>query len=169
MGAAQSLLPSSSSPRCPEVLNTPQEEEHERMQNAVQAIGLEFRGLRAGDSIDDAILASGWAVGKCRSFSAFLLLKRVRCDVIAAHPCPESIDAQASYRGSIDAQASGVCLLLQYLLPKTSAPPWVGSRSPDGWDQIPRWAGGWVLHQPPWSFGFDSQTRGNRENRSTLC
>jgi len=22
--------------------------------------------------------------------------------------------------------------------------PWVGSRSPDGWDQIPRWAGGWV-------------------------
>ena len=21
--------------------------------------------------------------------------------------------------------------------------PWVGSRSPDGWDQIPRWAGGW--------------------------
>jgi hypothetical protein len=49
------------------------------------------------------------------------------------------------------------------------APPWVGSRSPDGWDQIPRWAGGWVLHQPaPWSFGFDSQTRGTRENRRTL-
>ncbi len=47
--------------------------------------------------------------------------------------------------------------------------PWVGSRSPDGWDQIPRWAGGWVLHQPPWSFGFDSQTRGTRENRRTLC
>jgi hypothetical protein len=43
----------------------------------------------------------------------------------------------------------------------------VGSRSPDGWDQIPRWAGGWVLHQPPWSFGFDSQTRGTRENRRT--
>ena len=50
-----------------------------------------------------------------------------------------------------------------------TAPPWVGSRSPDGWDQIPRWAGGWVLHQPPWSFGFDSQTRGTRENRRTLC
>jgi hypothetical protein len=48
------------------------------------------------------------------------------------------------------------------------APPWVGSRSPDGWDQIPRWVGGWVLHQPPWSFGFDSQTRGTRENRRTL-
>ena len=30
-------------------------------------------------------------------------------------------------------------------------PPWVGSRSPDGWDQIPRWAGGRVLHQPPWT------------------
>jgi hypothetical protein len=50
-----------------------------------------------------------------------------------------------------------------------TAPPWVGSRSPDGWDQIPRWAGGWVLHQPPWSLGFDSQTRGTRENRRTLC
>jgi hypothetical protein len=24
------------------------------------------------------------------------------------------------------------------------------------------------LHQPPWSFGFDSQTRGTRENRRTL-
>ena len=42
------------------------------------------------------------------------------------------------------------------------APPWVGSRSPDGWDQIPYRPGGWVLHQPPWSFGFDSQTRGTR-------
>ncbi len=28
---------------------------------------------------------------------------------------------------------------------------------------------GWVLLQPPWSFGFDSQTRGTRENRRTLC
>jgi hypothetical protein len=47
------------------------------------------------------------------------------------------------------------------------APPWVGSRSPDGWDQIPYRPGGWVLHQPPWSFGFDnfdSHTRGTREN-----
>jgi hypothetical protein len=51
---------------------------------------------------------------------------------------------------------------------RVPAPSWVGSRSPDGWDQIPRWAGGWVLHQPPWSFGFDSQTRGTRENRRTL-
>ena len=50
--------------------------------------------------------------------------------------------------------------------PKSKAPPWVGSRSPDGWDQIPRWAGGWVFHQPPWSFGFDSQARGTRENRT---
>ena len=25
------------------------------------------------------------------------------------------------------------------------------------------------MHQPPWSFGFDSQTRGTRENRRTLC
>jgi hypothetical protein len=48
-----------------------------------------------------------------------------------------------------------------------SSPPWVGSRSPDdGWDQIHRWAGGWVLHQPSCSFGFDSQTRGTRENRA---
>jgi hypothetical protein len=52
---------------------------------------------------------------------------------------------------------------------RVPAPPWVGSRSPDGWDQIPQWTGGWVLHQPPWSFGFDSQTRGSRENRSTPC
>ncbi len=44
-----------------------------------------------------------------------------------------------------------------------TAPPWVGSRSPDGWDQIPCQPGGWVLHQPPWSFGFDSQTRGTRK------
>jgi hypothetical protein len=50
-----------------------------------------------------------------------------------------------------------------------ATPPWVGSRSPAGWDQIPRWAGGWVLHQPPWSFGFDSQTRGTRENRAPPC
>jgi len=42
---------------------------------------------------------------------------------------------------------------------RVPAPPWMDSRSPDGWDQIPRWAGGWVLHQPPLSFGFDSQTR----------
>jgi hypothetical protein len=26
-----------------------------------------------------------------------------------------------------------------------------------------------VLHQPPWSFGFDSQTRGTRENRAPPC
>ena len=29
--------------------------------------------------------------------------------------------------------------------------------------------GSLLLHQPPWSFGFDSQTRGTRENRYTLC
>jgi hypothetical protein len=33
----------------------------------------------------------------------------------------------------------------------TATPPWVGSRSPLGW-----WLG---LHQPTWSFGFDSQSR----------
>jgi hypothetical protein len=37
---------------------------------------------------------------------------------------------------------------------RVPAPPWVGSRSPDGWDQIPYRPGGWVLHQPPWSFGL---------------
>jgi len=60
------------------------------MQNAVPAIGLEFRGLRAGDSIDDAILASGWAAGKCCCLGAFMLLKRVHCDVVAAHPCRDT-------------------------------------------------------------------------------
>ena len=34
--------------------------------------------------------------------------------------------------------------------------------------QIP-WDGGSVLHQPPSSFGFYSQTRGTREIRCTLC
>jgi len=30
--------------------------------------------------------------------------------------------------------------------------------------------GWWLgLHQPPWSFGFYSQTRGTRENRVTPC
>ena len=59
--------------------------------------------------------------------------------------------------------------MLKYGVTHGSQPRPVGSRSPDGWDQISRWAGGWVLHQPPWSFGFDSQTRGTRENRRTLC
>jgi len=27
---------------------------------------------------------------------------------------------------------------------QSTCPAWVCSRSPDGWDQIPRWAGGWV-------------------------
>jgi hypothetical protein len=37
-----------------------------------------------------------------------------------------------------------------------------------GWAPDPRRAGGSVLHQPPWSFGFDSQTRGTRGNRRPL-
>ena len=37
-----------------------------------------------------------------------------------------------------------------------------------GWAPYPRWAGGSVLYQPPWSSGFGSQTRGTRENRRTL-
>jgi hypothetical protein len=35
----------------------------------------------------------------------------------------------------------------------TLAPPWVGSRSPDGWDQIPRWAGGWACTSHPGVLG----------------
>ena len=43
-------------------------------------------------------------------------------------------------------------------------PLMVGIRSPDGW------AGWWLgLHLPPWSFGFDSQTRGTRENGAPPC
>jgi hypothetical protein len=30
---------------------------------------------------------------------------------------------------------------------RVPAPPWVGSRSPDGWDQIPYRPGGWVLYE----------------------
>ena len=33
------------------------------------------------------------------------------------------------------------------------APPLVGSRSPDGWDQIPRWAGGWACTSHPGVLG----------------
>jgi hypothetical protein len=42
--------------------------------------------------------------------------------------------------------------VLKYRIPHGSQPRpgWVGSRSPLGW-----WLG---LHQPSWSFGFDSQT-----------
>jgi hypothetical protein len=39
--------------------------------------------------------------------------------------------------------------------------PWVGSRS-----QLVWWLG---LHQTPWSFGFNSQMRGTKENRDTPC
>jgi len=42
----------------------------------------------------------------------------------------------------------------------------VGSKSPDGWDQIPCRSGGWVLHQPPWSFGFDCQTSRTRKKQA---
>ncbi len=41
--------------------------------------------------------------------------------------------------------------------------PHLPPRSPDGCYQIPRWAGGWACtSQPPWRFGFDSQTRNHR-------
>jgi hypothetical protein len=33
------------------------------------------------------------------------------------------------------------------------APPWVGSRSPDDWDQIPRCAGGWACTSHPGVLG----------------
>ncbi len=37
--------------------------------------------------------------------------------------------------------------------PGLPTPPWVGSRSPDGWDQIPRWAGGWACTSHPGVLG----------------
>ena len=49
-----------------------------------------------------------------------------------------------------------------------------GIQIPDGWDQIP-YRPGWVLHQTPCRFGFDSQTRGykvqrgTKENKLILC
>jgi hypothetical protein len=39
----------------------------------------------------------------------------------------------------------------RFMAPRALSPP-VGSRSPDGSDQIPRWAGGWVLHQATLEF-----------------
>jgi hypothetical protein len=59
--------------------------------------------------------------------------------------------------------------VLKYRVPHGSQPRPGRAPDPDGWDQIPRRAGGWVLHQPPWSFGFDSQTRGTRETRAPPC
>ena len=32
-------------------------------------------------------------------------------------------------------------------------PPWVGSRAPDVWDQIPRWTGGWACTRHPGVLG----------------
>jgi hypothetical protein len=43
--------------------------------------------------------------------------------------------------------------VLKYRVPQGSHPPWVGSRSPDGWDQIPRWAGGWACTSHPGVLG----------------
>jgi hypothetical protein len=37
---------------------------------------------------------------------------------------------------------------------RVPAPPWVGSRSPDGWDQIPRWAGDWACTSHPGVLGL---------------
>jgi hypothetical protein len=37
----------------------------------------------------------------------------------------------------------------RYCSNKHTPPPWVGSRSPDVWDQIPRWAGGWACTSHP--------------------
>jgi hypothetical protein len=42
------------------------------------------------------------------------------------------------------------------------------SRSPDGWDQIPRWAGGWACTSHPGVLG-SIPTRGTRENRAPPC
>jgi hypothetical protein len=36
---------------------------------------------------------------------------------------------------------------------RVPAPPWVGSRSPDSWDQIPQWAGGWACTSHPGVLG----------------
>jgi hypothetical protein len=41
----------------------------------------------------------------------------------------------------------------------------VGSRSPDGWDQIPRWAGGWACTRHPGVLGSIPK----RENRAPPC
>jgi hypothetical protein len=58
-------------------------------------------------------------------------------------------------RRFISALGNRVLSTVKYRVPhgRVPAPPWVGSRSPDGWDQIPYRPGGWVLHQPPWSLG----------------
>ena len=52
-------------------------------------------------------------------------------------------------------------VVVAHLLGGLQIPWWLGSDHPMDW-----WLG---LHQPPWSFGFDSQTRWTRENRLTPC
>jgi hypothetical protein len=41
----------------------------------------------------------------------------------------------------------------------------INNYSPAGWAPDPRWAGGLVLHQTPWSFGFDSQDSERRQRK----
>jgi hypothetical protein len=45
-----------------------------------------------------------------------------------------------------------------------------GSQPRPGWAPDPRWAGGWACtSHPARSFGFNSQTRGTRENKAPPC
>jgi hypothetical protein len=58
------------------------------------------------------------------------------------HQTPWSFGFDSQTRGTTENRAPP-CVKV----PGSSRVP----RSPDGWDQIPRWAGGWYLHQSPWS------------------
>ena len=48
---------------------------------------------------------------------------------------------------------TGTCQKKKSKKKSLTSPAWVGSRSPDGWDQIPRWAGGWVCTSHPGVLG----------------
>ncbi len=78
-------------------------------------------------------------------FSIALTQKRVRPPVwiiIVLHAELASVRAllvKSLNHSNLTSTLELVCDVPSLLLP---APPWVGSRSPDGWDQIPRWAGG---------------------------
>jgi hypothetical protein len=62
----------------------------------------------------------------------------------ALHQPPWSFGFVSQKRGTRENRAPP-CVKVPGSL-RVPAPPWVGSRSPAGWDQIPRWSGGWVLH-----------------------
>jgi hypothetical protein len=98
---------------------------------------------------------------------AFAPLTLVRADtawlVLHGDPCrigisvlPPLAGTAASWLCRLSALLTGACRrigTMRICAHRSTAPPWVGSRSPDGWDQILRWAGGWACASHPGVLG----------------